>query len=969
MNDAKWRSNAAGEPKVQLLACCGLRSKTGNLLLSLIVLSILISGCARTRYQHRNRADCEANLLLQEKSVGKPWQQRPQYSVYPDEASRWHQPGSLDCPDLPEAAPQLYSYQLPLATDEDTTKDTSAEDSQDQSDEKENDSEATDEPVVTAIPPSAWQDIPLACRDRMFDFASLRKEAERTNDQFEGNIEASPTEEIPRLDLGEIVDLALLNSRDYQTQKENLYRVALQLSLERYDYLLFPTPNGNGTTGEYSHNRNGGITVDNLSANSRVALQKALVTGGDVLASFANNILLTFNGPQGFATDVSSDLLFEFTQPLLQRDIQFESLTQAERDLVYAARDFARFRKTFFVGFADSYYSIIRAYRQIEIESQNYFSLVRAFNQAEAEYRAGLVPRFQVDQVEQNLLGGRGSLIGTCNGVEQSLDSLKLAMGIPIETPINIDLTELDELTLNDQLAVSADLINRVQRRLQQTLKQPQPERIELLSTGVVLIDRILDASKIRENLGLKALLTDSLSENRARLQVESARVSAEEIETSLQSELNSESPSLPVIFQRALALADALQRLLERQFELSEVLGEAPESLASIRESYLSGVERKEELATGLQEMIQQEQMQQLPELVRDAEDLRSEMNDLVSEVDAILEIPQGNLSADSKLANAVQQVTKLMSESQSILQEIGTALQPIDIDVDDAMITAMVLRFDLMNQRGFLADDWRQIKLAADDLRSILNLNASQRIGTVPGSDNPFDFTFDESRTSLRLTFDAPLNRLAQRNAYRFSLINYQAGIRDLGGLEDTIKFAVRNDLRNLALGREQYLIAVASAALAFERVVSTSLEFRLGTGGVSARDFLEAQTAYTDALSAVASRHIDYILDRTQLFLDMELMEVNEQGFWDELYQEDFEPTLYLDLPTWASPVYGSLPCVDYSQCIRGPMMVQPGQPMIFREPVNDQSTEDDALEPEVDLDEEFPRPEFELTPPLN
>ena len=85
----------------------------------------------------------------------------------------------------------------------------------------------------------------------------------------------------------------------------------------------------------------------------------------------------------------------------------------------------------------------------------------------------------------------------------------------------------------------------------------------------------------------------------------------------------------------------------------------------------------------------------------------------------------------------------------------------------------------------------------------------------------------------------------------------------------------------------------------------MVSTSLEFRLGTGGVSARDYLEAQTAYTDALSAVASRHIDYILDRTQLFLDMELLEVNERGFWDELYLEDFEPTLYLELPAWASP----------------------------------------------------------------
>ena len=421
------------------------------LMLALLLVSVSLSGCIHSRSQHRRQADCEAELLIREKSDGTPWMLRPQFSVYPDVASRWFQPGATDCPTLPEAAPQLYAYDLPIVPDADVLEEVL----QDLPDPA-----SSDEPVVTAVPPSAWFDIPEACRDRMFDFKSLQLEAERTNRQFNSSIETSTDDQSPRLDLREIVDLALLNSDSYQTQKEALYRTALQLSLERYDYLLFPTPNGNGSTSNYRHSRNGGITVDTLSIDSRIALQKALVTGGDILATFANNILLTFNGPQGFATDVSSELLFEFTQPLIQKDIQFESLTQAERNLVYAARDFARFRKVFFVDFADRYYSLIRAYRQIEIESQNYFSLVRAFNQAEAEFRADLVPRFQVDQVEQNLLSGRGSLIGTCNGVEQSLDSLKLAMGIPVETLINIDLTELDELTLNDELAVSADLIS-----------------------------------------------------------------------------------------------------------------------------------------------------------------------------------------------------------------------------------------------------------------------------------------------------------------------------------------------------------------------------------------------------------------------------------------------------------------------------------------------------------------------------
>ena len=121
-------------------------------------------------------------------------------------------------------------------------------------------------------------------------------------------------------------------------------------------------------------------------------------------------------------------------------------------------------------------------------------------------------------------------------------------------------------------------------------------------------------------------------------------------------------------------------------------------------------------------------------------------------------------------------------------------------------------------------------------------------------------------------------------------------------------------------MTLDREQYLIAVASAALAYERVISTSLEFRLGTGGVSARDFLEAQTAYTDALTDVANRHIQYLVDRTQLFFDLELLIVDESGFWDDVRQEEVQPEPQFSIPSWGTPVYGNLPNVRHSSEIK-------------------------------------------------
>ncbi len=137
------------------------------------------------------------------------------------------------------------------------------------------------------------------------------------------------------------------------------------------------------------------------------------------------------------------------------------------------------------------------------------------------------------------------------------------------------------------------------------------------------------------------------------------------------------------------------------------------------------------------------------------------------------------------------------------------------------------------------------------------------------------------------------------------------------------------MRDDLRALTLDQEQYVIDVASAALAFERVVSTELELRLGIGSVIARDFLESQFAFINAVSSVASSHIDYIVDRTQLFLDLELLTVGDDGFWQQLYEEQYQPSRQLQLPAYARPAYGRLhPGLKYSHRLRRTLDVPTG-----------------------------------------
>ena len=184
---------------------------------------------------------------------------------------------------------------------------------------------------VVPLEQRIWESLPASCLTRMLEFPSV--EAEYVRSFNTEALQAFPRDESPRLTLPAIMELALINSRQYQTQKEQLYRAALRLSFNRYDYDLLFLPRGNGNVTSFRSERVDGPTTSFLNSGTTVGVRKISRTGADLLSSFANDVLVTFNG-QGVSTRVGSRLLFTAVQSLLQRDIIFENLTQAERDVV-----------------------------------------------------------------------------------------------------------------------------------------------------------------------------------------------------------------------------------------------------------------------------------------------------------------------------------------------------------------------------------------------------------------------------------------------------------------------------------------------------------------------------------------------------------------------------------------------------------------------------------------------------------
>ncbi len=935
----------------------------------LLVAMLALVGCNRTLY--RRQADREANYLVREKSVGTPWQVPDTFTIQPDPRSRFFDPTDPDFPTLPPAGPQLYQYQLPSfdlpgtrppeplpPTTPQATPDTlrpapelpSPPPLPGQARWGDPSGNVTrggagplqlvsfqQEPVVPSSAPrdpfleyvatlgnqttsvkeldpqpvgqGYWRDLPDNCLARMLEFASVRTE-------YEDTFQKPPAQELldsaPRVGLRELFDLALINSRDYQRQKEILYQLALDVSLERYAYATKFSVRGGTVDTTYTHSRSGGTTVNSLVVPSTIAGNKLLATGGTLVGQFANDVLLTFNGPNGFAADVSSELLLQITQSVFQRDILLEPLIQSERNLVYGARDFARYRKQFFLDVASEYYGILSSYRQIEIIAQNYFAQVRNLQQAlkEVESEISSAPNIIfLNQYESSVLERRSGLISACNGLEQSLDDMKIAIGLPTETLININLNELDQLTLRDMVEVSREQASRWLSRLK-SLRDAATEanHADILTADYSLAERLVKWLWERGRITKNPIDPREVFTQRAIFLLDAARIDSLMERKILQETQKADPPKQRIlVFQRQVEVIESELMLIRRQLDYADA--------RYIRDDFLNQAKAKsryfqqkfEEVLTSLDKALESNPDDQvIIDLIDQATGLLAESETLSQDLDDLL---FGQVIQTVDLQNTLVRTDELVKLTDRVFQEVGQGLPPIDISVDEAMVTALVQRLDLMNQRVTLADDWRDVKIAADELRSNLSLTASQSLRT--DHNRPFDFSTDNATTRLGLSWDLPLNRKRERNSYRRTLINYNVGLRGLMQFEDGVKRNIRSEIRNLAQARVQYPIFVASAALAEEQVLSTRLQLLLGMQGVRASDLLDAYNQSRIALGAMVDSRIGYILERARFALELEVMMLDDTGFWPAINDPTYQPEPNGAYPWNAGCAYGDYP----------------------------------------------------------
>ncbi len=245
------------------------------------------------------------------------------------------------------------------------------------------------------------------------------------------------------------VALATAQNRDYQQQKERLFLTALDLTGVMHDYEMqwFGTIDAFYLKNRQTEAGGKESTEERLTQSSGLGFNQLLADGTQIGVAIALDWGRFLTGDP--RESLASVLTATVTKPLLRgagRRIALESLTQAQREVLYQVRAFNRYRKTFVVSVVDDYYRVLQRLDEVKNAESNYERRFQSKERLQMEAEAGRRNSFEVDQAVQDWLRSRDNLVRASERYKQSLDELKITLALPTDANIYLDPNALQQL-------------------------------------------------------------------------------------------------------------------------------------------------------------------------------------------------------------------------------------------------------------------------------------------------------------------------------------------------------------------------------------------------------------------------------------------------------------------------------------------------------------------------------------------
>jgi hypothetical protein len=851
-------------------------------ILALLLLLVTAGGCTRRFF--RNAADREVNDILAEKDKYGDWKIE-QYHVYPDPRARFADPTDPDHPPMPpddEAAWKLaphpqypghsgvgtmegtaYLEMIKTWDEQNRAERKTAEEAEKQkaAQERQEPEERVREPIKT------YFDEPLTAKQRGF-----------------------------LLKLDQAVELGVVNSRTYQNFREELYEMALPVTLQRFSFAYQWMAIENAVRQWAGMDAKGG-PQNNWTLNSTASFTKLFSTGALLTFDFANSTVFNFlNVGPHFST--SSTINLNFVQPLLRgggKAVTLEPLTLAERNLLYSIRAYARFREQFYVGVAlgstlpgslavavgitttGSPISTLAAlgiastdvsggfvgylstlFREVDMAADKKLvhDLELSLKIFEGYQEGGLFSPLQVDQVRSSLLNAKNTVLTDQQFVTNALDQFKLVLGLPANLPLILDDTPARPITRQFDRYYEVLGDSDAVYKLVEQQEELAPDKLRTFLLEVYTKDPLVRGTEFQKKLPPSWEVWAKLKDKDLKERLESLRLERRKL-LDLKTEREMKGKTLSE--KEALSLRDA---------EFESDVGE------------LEKVLREYEARPW--EKLPKEEQRRLD---------RTKKFRLVAYNAEVLLVWARN--------ERFAAVSNLWPEPpRAPLGEIDLLTADVDVAQEKAVESALQSRWDMMNARAQVVDAWRQVRVTANALMGVLNVQYNLTSSTPPTGTRPFAFSEDRTNQQLTLNGQLPLIRLPERNAYRIALINYQKARRNLMTLEDSIAAQVRFDVRQLQLFAANYKIQkqvvrslYSQVENALELIVAPADPDQLkatGTAGAAnaaalTNQYLMSLSGLNNAQTKMYDIWLSLLGTRMQLYLDLERLPLDLRGVW--------------------------------------------------------------------------------------
>jgi outer membrane protein TolC len=188
----------------------------------------------------------------------------------------------------------------------------------------------------------------------------------------------------------------------------------------------------------------GGLYDTSLAVVNDFSITQKLENGGRVSAGALTNVArdvhsTTVNSASSSTVHVLLDI------PLLKGagSVARESLIQAKRNLVYAARGYERFRRTFYRSIVGDYLSLVVQKQSLQNAQRGVDSLRQLAERQAALYESGRTRLYDSADAENQALASVARLSQSWERYRLALDRFKIRIGWPVNSVIQVELASL----------------------------------------------------------------------------------------------------------------------------------------------------------------------------------------------------------------------------------------------------------------------------------------------------------------------------------------------------------------------------------------------------------------------------------------------------------------------------------------------------------------------------------------------